>query len=573
MTAPTYEITNRGIKMRPKKIIWAVLLAMLAVGLAGCSGKDNGQDAAQADKEQQQEDQEKTRGKLTVAVYDRGNVPASEGTATDNRWLRWIKENAPADPEFVAIPRWESAQKYNTLFASGSAPDLIVEHDRVYRNQLYNQKQLLPLDELIEEHSTEYKALLEQYPVLRKLGTMPDGKLYEIGLISDMGPNHQLWIRADWLKALNLDMPETVEELYQVAEAFAKRDPDGNGRDDTYGMNISFVGGMIVDFMFGNVFTVYDKAPWVLDANGDLVHDWERKAAATAFKKRLYDNGLVDKDFLTDGKGDKAKQDFINGKLGIYGSNGGDLNTFRALKELHSQAEVVALPLPETEFGSFSPVVSSPVSTFGIVNARAKDPIAVIEYIDFLHQPDTSRILRNGIEGEHYALNEQGCPAAIDPEKNKVERAYISDVAVLVPPSADFKNCDTVRNPVLPKDPTPEAEADYKLLKEFSQLILSADKAYLDASRPMAGIIPVSFLPSMPQDLQINQTNGFKAMIDFLQKAIVSGGSYSVDKAIEDAKNAWKLSNGDQIDEWYKEWFRENKDNTVLVKDLYTVLQ
>ncbi|MDF2925202.1 MAG: hypothetical protein K0R57_4116 [Paenibacillaceae bacterium] len=557
-----------------KKTVFFLLTLGITATLAACSGQESGSTPEPA-QSQGQPAVEKPRGKLTAAIYDRGNVPASEGTATNNRWLRWIKENAPVDPEFIAIPRWESVQKYNTLFASNSAPDLIMEYDRAYRNQLYSQKQLLPLDELIDKHSTEYKALLEKYPALRKIGTMPDGKLYEVGLILGNAPgiNHQLWIRKDWLDALNLGLPATAEELYKVAEAFAKQDPDKNGKADTYGINISFVGGMIVDFMFGNVFTIYDKSPWVLDDSGNLVHDWERKAASITFKKRLYDNGIVDKDFLTDGKGDRAKQDFINGKLGMFGSNGSDLSAFRAFKEMNPQGELVALALPETEFGSFSPVVSAPFSTYGVVNAKAKDPEAVIRYLDFLHKQTTSNVLRNGFEGEHYTLDDRGCPTDIDAAKNNTERVYAPDIAALAPLTEQFQQCDAIRNPPAPKNPTPKDEAEYKLQKEFAQLILSADKAYVDPERPMAGVIPASFLPSMPQDLQINQTNGYKAVLDFLQKSIVSGSSYSVEKAVEDARNAWKMSNGSKIDEWYEEWYRSNKDTAVLVKDLYTALK
>ncbi|MBQ8081686.1 MAG: extracellular solute-binding protein, partial [Clostridia bacterium] len=45
-----------------------------------------------------------------------------------------------------------------------------------------------------------------------------------------------LFIRKDWLEALNLEMPTTWEELYEVAHAFTYGDPDGNGVNDTYGL-------------------------------------------------------------------------------------------------------------------------------------------------------------------------------------------------------------------------------------------------------------------------------------------------------------------------------------------------
>lgn len=43
-------------------------------------------------------------------------------------------------------------------------------------------------------------------------------------------------IRTDWLKKLGLKTPTTWQQLLTVAKAFATRDPDGDGKADTYGM-------------------------------------------------------------------------------------------------------------------------------------------------------------------------------------------------------------------------------------------------------------------------------------------------------------------------------------------------
>jgi multiple sugar transport system substrate-binding protein len=45
-----------------------------------------------------------------------------------------------------------------------------------------------------------------------------------------------LMIRKDWLRKLGLEAPTTWQEMLTVAKAFATRDPDGDGKADTYGM-------------------------------------------------------------------------------------------------------------------------------------------------------------------------------------------------------------------------------------------------------------------------------------------------------------------------------------------------
>ncbi len=48
----------------------------------------------------------------------------------------------------------------------------------------------------------------------------------------------QPMINTAWLDELGLDIPTTTDEFYKVAKAFTDEDPDGNGKDDTYGFGI-----------------------------------------------------------------------------------------------------------------------------------------------------------------------------------------------------------------------------------------------------------------------------------------------------------------------------------------------
>ena len=61
-----------------------------------------------------------------------------------------------------------------------------------------------------------------------------DGKLY--GIYRERPLSRQgIVIRKDWLDNLGLDMPKTVDELYETAKAFTEKDPDQNGKNDTIG--------------------------------------------------------------------------------------------------------------------------------------------------------------------------------------------------------------------------------------------------------------------------------------------------------------------------------------------------
>ncbi|WP_329364845.1 sugar ABC transporter substrate-binding protein [Streptomyces sp. NBC_00669] len=47
-----------------------------------------------------------------------------------------------------------------------------------------------------------------------------------------------LLVRSDWLKKVGMQPPKTWADLEKVAEAFTTQDPDGNGKNDTYGLAV-----------------------------------------------------------------------------------------------------------------------------------------------------------------------------------------------------------------------------------------------------------------------------------------------------------------------------------------------
>lgn len=500
-------------------------------------------------------EEEVVRRDITVSIYDRGNVPSGEGTVEDNRWTRWLNENGPANLKFLSVPRWESKEKFNTMFAAGNAPDLIFEFDTNYRNELINQKQLMPLNDLIEQHSVDYKQLVEQFPALKMATTRSDGNMYEFGRVKSLRPNHTFWIRADWLDNLGLKVPETVEDLYTVAEAFTKQDPDQNGENDTYGIGLAFTSKAIFNNMFQNV-------EWFVQ-DGELKRTWDQMEAVTRFQKRLYDAGFAHPDFLVDKNGEAQHQLFITGKLGILGVNGGavqgGLNLFTSFKENNPDGKVMAIPLPASEFGQFSPVIDNPVQMTASVNANAEHPEAVMAYVDFLVRESTQQTLQYGLEGEHYENNESGCPQVIDPEKNKQELNWIVDFRMLIS-EALLGDCAKFANQLDPNNP---------IDMEFKTIIEQAEDAYLSKERMMANITHVEHMPAAPAEVQLTVTNTRQEIEDMLLKAVVSGENYTVEKAMEDVRNLWYSAGGQQVEDWYANWYAENKDTAFLTKDIY----
>lgn len=519
----------------------------LSMVLSGCGSSEEKQpQAANGETGEKRE-------AVSVSIYDRGQIPKEEGTYADNRWTKWINENGPVDVNFVPIPRNESQQKYSMLFASGDAPDLVLEYDTDFLNSLWTQKQLLPLDDLIENSSTEYKALLEKVPALRTIGTKPDGKLYGIGMVTKPEVLGAMVIRQDWLDKLGLEVPQTVDELYAVADAFANQDPDGNGVKDTFGMNLSQFASFYVDAMFQNEMFIIE--------DGQLVRQFDRIKPAYDFKKKLFENGIIDKDFLSDKNGQKAEQDFASGKLGIYLAYRSVISkNFDTLKNTDPNAKVTAMAFPETEFGRFGPDFNPSIQITGAVNANAKSPEAVMKYIDFMVKPSTVETLTNGVEGEHYT-KEGDVIKPIDEKKNETEMGYLNDYRMFMPKymvksnSVDGRQLDST-------DPIDQ---------EWLAVSAEMDKLYLDPAHPHPGFTHAKFRPSLDKAMTTTFNDGWNNMNDTMAKAVVSGSGYTVDQGVEDVKKSWNASGGPALEDWYKQWYQDNKDSWIFMEQLYTM--
>jgi putative aldouronate transport system substrate-binding protein len=481
--------------------------------------------------------------KISVAVYDRGNIPASEGSITDNRWTRWINENAPVEVEFIAIPRNSSGEKYNTLFASGTAPDFIEEFGVANLNTFIANKLLMPLNDTIQNYSVEYKQILANYPALRDFLTQPDGMMYTFGVIYSAASNHYFVIRTDWLRKLNLEIPKTLDDLIKTAQAFTYNDPDGNGKNDTYGLSLAAATGSVINGMFGGMTNW--QWDWEFTRQG-AVYRWEWAEARLSFKKNLYALGCVDNDYATDNNGTKANQDFQTGRLGIYGMNNGKntiLTTLQNLTSNISNADFAAIPLPQTIAGRWSPAGGNFLQMNAAINSRCKNPEAVMAYVDWLNRKDTLISLRYG--GETYSQLDPVLGGLIpkDQEKFKTEVSYNGDFYM-----SSSKILDPY-NDILSYNLNDPIE------KRARDIVVAADKIYLDPGIRHKQL--VSF-PSIPQELALIQANIGTQIDDIYTKCILGGNSYSVSQAMGDAKRVFETSGGEKLTAYYDAFFKAN---------------
>ena len=468
---------------------------------------------------------------ISAAVFDRGEVPSAEGSYQDNRWTRWMEEETGIKVNWIPIPRNEARQKYNLLVASNDAPDLIVDYDIYLISSLVKQGVLQPLDDLIENNSVAYKEYLNNNPDLREFVTY-SGKMYALTSKRsiDAAINHGMWIRQDWLDNLGLSMPDTDEELLEVARAFRDGDPDGNGTNDTTAFSIQNWHEIF--------FTMYQASGLWYNENGVLEYGLllDRYADGLKFFKTCYDENLIDHEFITDKDFSRQKALWANGKSGILTNTWQESNN-RELMQNNPQANPVPLKPVSTKYGRNGLWQEVAPNLYSGLSKDAKNPEAVIKFADWMIDKGWFT-LRFGTEGVYHNLVD-GVPQWIDTEKNKQELNYVREYP--------FLSQWSVKPEWIPVMAAPDA---------LSQTLAQQRKISLEAN------ISVPFRRDLPVDPQIAEV--VKAISDFgpirdeiRMKVVVGGEKCTPQWGLEEMRKEWQRVGGGEAERLMNEWYKE----------------
>ena len=109
-----------------------------------------------------------------------------------------------------------------------------------------------------------------------------------------------MWINHEWLKKLGLEKPKTVEEMRNVLYAFRDKDPDGNGKNDTYPVSGVFNDSEAdMRWLWLRAYGLLNDAFWI--KGGKVVYTPYEQNYKEYLKEMnfLYKEGLIDKSYFT----------------------------------------------------------------------------------------------------------------------------------------------------------------------------------------------------------------------------------------------------------------------------------
>ena len=285
--------------------------------------------------------------RLRIMMPNGSAVPfPGDADMNDNQWANIYTDAFPEyDFQWEILPRDGYTEKKNLAMASGDMPDIIGGVGLPDVVKWSEQEIIQPLDDVVAQHIPMW----DEWVVANgsHTGGRYNGKQWLFTAPSNTKENGVMsFVRKDWLDNLGLEMPRTTDELFEVLKAFTFDDPDGNGKQDTWGMG-GAKGLTRMSYVYNpHGVTGFDEW-WPLDDEIAPVAILPGMKDALAFLKRASDAGVIDPDLYVQSIGDYA------GKVraGAYGVidfwANGVINVFLpAMKQLDASVDIRLIDPP-----------------------------------------------------------------------------------------------------------------------------------------------------------------------------------------------------------------------------------
>lgn len=348
---------------------------------------------------------------ISVSVWD---IQNSFPEGAMDEIAKMVQDKFKVNLKPVNVGWGDADEKYNTWAASGQLPDIIggIAHVGQARYfQWIEDGVVRPLPDDLAKYQTIGKIL--QQPEVAAFAV--DGKNYF--LPRQTYENSTWWamdrgliVRKDWMEKLGIAMPVTPDDYINMAVAFAKKDPDGNGKADTVGFTPDNTGFLTSQGWPGFGYTDFR---WMKGSDGKITQpiSGEKTFTMMKFFRKMYQAGGLDPDFATL-ETNQALEKFAAGKAGILGRQISPKHVKLVMdawvkvqpdKDFTSSIVLMSGPKVEPNYVGFSEMAYWSESYF---NATVDDSKMdrIMQLYDWLYGKEGMYIMQYGIEGKDWKM-------------------------------------------------------------------------------------------------------------------------------------------------------------------------
>lgn len=327
--------------------------------------------------------------------------------------MKKISENTGVNVEWVCIAQSALRDNANLMFASGDYCDMGRNLTSMYTggaSKGYEDGVFMDITEYVEDYMPFYNAALDNSQWGRQYFddriTNEDGQYFYVVTVPtaayDMNGTS---IRKDWMDALNLDTPTTIEELESLMAAM-KSEYDLN--------NVLLVNNENYNTLFTESLNFY-PGYYVVDGkviNGQIGDEYRELMARM---NKWYEAGYFDSDFVsrTGNPKDPATTEAITtGKVAVFETSVTIWSTLydAATSEGFELTTVPIITDPddgEQHFYDLGNVVGNGGINFFVGNQH---PELCAQWLDYFYTDEAADMMAYGIEGESFKYDASGKP-------------------------------------------------------------------------------------------------------------------------------------------------------------------
>ena len=341
---------------------------------------------------------------LTLAMVDEAAVTANAKNLAETPFGKAWQEATGVELEIMQLADGDAL---NLLYASGELPDMIAYSGYTGgAEKAIKDKIIQPLNDYMQ-YAPDLQAVLDSNDLYKKSSTTKDGDI--IGFPFIRGDDYLLSsagliIRQDWLDDLNLELPQTPDDLYEVLKAFKEE----KGAKVPFSVGNWWLKSIALEHgLLTSPFGLVKGNFYQVDGKVHYGYAEEAYKDVLAFLNKLYAEGLLDPNFQTVDD-NTIRANIMNGETGVtVGNTGGYMgNMLQTMEED-----------PTFNLNGFGPLVAKagdvPMSThydnalpgkYIIVTPSCSNKEAAVQFLNYGYTKEGSLLFNYGIEGESYTI-------------------------------------------------------------------------------------------------------------------------------------------------------------------------
>lgn len=323
-----------------------------------------------------------------------------------NDVTKLLEEKTNIHIEWDYLPAEDAETKLNLIIVGGEYPDVLFEYpiDQSKILEWSEEEIIIPQNDLIENHTLEYRKILQDREDIRIASTAPDGNIYS-WVRTDGGihilVNTKIFVYDTW-RTQYLDATgnkvETTDEYRDMLIYFRDNDMNGNGNaSDEIPMSGS--SGTLIESML-NPF-VYGRNMYLEDGQIKVNFNQEKYREGLRYIKSLWDEKLLDEELFTQNaqqitalvNQSSVNEMIVGGFCSLW--DGSYINP--AVVPYEAYKGVAPLIGPD---GTRQTVYSKAdvKAGYGVIFNTCENPEAFVQWMDYLYSEEGTILMAYGIE-------------------------------------------------------------------------------------------------------------------------------------------------------------------------------